>query len=336
MAGGIALLMDLLRKNPSLNGQTLHSTGLYSATLAASSAAAYVAAGTPFASRTLFGFSGKGFAYCDVGANPPLSTGDYLTSLRTASETIFRHDTLNYRTKEYSIELKPLFSAFQPRSFALTSLRSFLLFYLPILVPKIEDDDDDFLPDSSDEHHVDLVVPLKRSVKQIVRETSVVTTRRVLERLVVHHFSQRAAWKLLKDVPKSAMRKANRRMPIYTYFFCVSRTTFRGHFLGVAASWLVQVGIECYRFVRDISKFNQGEDVNVDIDQSERAKALGKKVCGATVRCGASLVFASIGAGIGATLFRPSSGQAVGCLLGDMAGPIIVSFCFASFPQLEL
>ncbi|KAJ0751369.1 hypothetical protein HanLR1_Chr05g0192721 [Helianthus annuus] len=139
-----------------------------------------------------------------------------------------------------------------------------------------------------------------------------VTTRRVLERLAVHHFSQRAAWKLLKDVPKSAMRKANRGMPIHTYFFCVSRTTFRGHFLGVAASWLVQVGIECYRFARDVFKSNQEEAVDVDFDQSERVKVLGKKVYGVTVRCGASLVFASIGAGIGATLFRPSSGQSVG------------------------
>lgn len=330
------MLVDLWRKNPSINGKTLHSTGLYSATLAASSAAAYVAAGTPFASRALFGLGGRTVAYCDAGATPPILTEDYLTSLRTASETIFRHDTLNYRTKEYYIELKPLFSAFQPRSFALTSLRSFLLFYLPLLAPKVEDDDDDFLPDSSDEHHLDLVVPFKKSVKQILRETSVVTTRRVLERLAVHHFSQRAAWKLLKDVPKSAVRKANRGMPIYTYFFCVSRTTFRGHFLGVAASWLVQVGIECYRFIRDLSKSNEEVVVDVDVDNAERAKALGKKVYGVTVRCGASLVFASIGAGIGATLFRPSSGQSVGCLLGDMAGPIIVSFCFANVPHLEL
>ncbi|XP_076897590.1 uncharacterized protein LOC143550929 [Bidens hawaiensis] len=231
MAGIGILLMDLLKNNPSLNGHTLHSTGLYSA------ATAYV---TPFAASTaLFGFSGKRFAYCDAGATPPLLTEDYLSSLRTASETIFRHDTLNYRTKDYYIELKPLFSAFQPRSFALTSLRSFLLFYLHILVPKVEDDDDDFSPDSSKNHHVDFVVPFKRSVKQILRETSVVTTRHVLERLAVHHFSQRAAWKLLKDIPKSAMRKANRGMPFYTYFFCVSKTTFRGHLLGVAASWLL-------------------------------------------------------------------------------------------------
>lgn len=117
-------------------------------------------------------FGGKRVAYCDAGVTPPLLTEDYLTSLRTASETVFRHDTLNYATKEYSIELKPLFSAFQPRSFALTSLRSFLLFYLPLLAPKEEDDDNDFLPDSSDEHHLDLVVPFKKSVKQILREVS--------------------------------------------------------------------------------------------------------------------------------------------------------------------
>ncbi|XP_076911092.1 uncharacterized protein LOC143568954 [Bidens hawaiensis] len=108
------------------------------------------------------------------------------------------------------------------------------------------------------------------------------------------------------------MRKANRGMPFYTYFFCVSRTTFRGHFLGVAASWLVQVGIECYRYVRDVVKSNKLEDVDADFDWSQRVKVLGKKVCGATVRCGASLVFASIGAGIGATVFRPSSGQSIG------------------------
>lgn len=72
----------------------------------------------------------------------------------------------------YSIELKPLFSAFQPKSFALTSIRSFLLFYLPLLAPNVEDDDNDFLPDSSDEQHLDLVVPFKKSVKQIFREVS--------------------------------------------------------------------------------------------------------------------------------------------------------------------
>nr|CAN73199.1 hypothetical protein VITISV_014080 [Vitis vinifera] len=45
------------------------------------------------------------------------------------------------------------------------------------------------------------------------------------------------------------------------------------------------------------------------IDKAEKVKLLGKKVTGSTVKCGASLVFASITTGIGTTLFRPSANQ---------------------------
>lgn len=68
------------------------------------------------------------------------------------------------------MELKPLFSAFELRAFTLTSLRSFLMFYLPLLEPRVEmEDDEDFLEDDQ-EHHVDLVVPFRKSVKHIMRE----------------------------------------------------------------------------------------------------------------------------------------------------------------------
>ena len=83
-------------------------------------------------------------------------------------------------------------------------------------------------------------------------------------------------------------------------------------FLGYAASWLVQVGIECYRFVRDISKSNEVDDVNVDAKHKERVKILGDRVCFYTVRCSSALISASIGTGISATLLRPSPGQSVG------------------------
>ena len=140
------------------------------------------------------------------------------------------------------------------------------------------------------------------------------------------------------------MRKADRGMPTSVYFIRVSRTTFRGqsiyiysfilfftlpltvaslccapvfiyiyifagHFLGVAASWLVQVGIEIYRFFSTM--FNSEEEIE-KVDNAERVKLLGKKVTGTTIKCGASLVFASIGAGIGATISRPSVGQWIG------------------------
>ncbi|GKA21749.1 hypothetical protein Tco_0701738 [Tanacetum coccineum] len=247
-------------------------------------------------------FKGRGVAYCDVGHAPLLAT----------SETVFQHDTLNSGAKEYDIKLKPLLSAFHLRPFALRSMRCFLMFYLPLLQSNIEECANVSLHDLVDEHQdVDYVLPLKITVKQILLETSVVTTRRVLERLAVHHLSQRAAWKLIKDVPMSAMHKANRGMPFYIYFVRVSRTTFRGQFLGYAASWIVQVGIECYRFVRDISKSNEVDDVTVDPQHKERVKLLGDRVYYVTVRCCSSLISASIGSGISATLLRPSSGQSV-------------------------
>lgn len=109
-------------------------------------------------------------AYCDAGA---AFSEDFISRMRSSSGNIFQHDSLKYSTKEYKIELKPLFSAFELRAFALTSLRSFLMFYLPLLEQRAtmeDDDDDDFLHDTEPEHHVDLVVPLKKSVKQIFRE----------------------------------------------------------------------------------------------------------------------------------------------------------------------
>ncbi|CAL5335551.1 unnamed protein product [Camellia sinensis] len=320
---GIGIVLELLRKNPSLSGQTLHSYGFFSASLAASAAAASVAAATPFASRVFFRNTGRSIVYCDAGA--ALNDEDYITSIRNASANIFLHDSLHYSTKEYKIELKPLFSAFGLRFLALASLRSFLSSYLSLSKSRsnIEEDDDDFLQDDPGEHQVDLVVPFKKSVKQVIRETTVATTRRVLERIAVHYVSQRMAWKLLKDIPKSAVRKAERGMPTFVYFVSVSKTTFRGHLLGVAASWLVQVGIDIYRFFSYMSREDDDQ-----IDRAEQVQLLGKKVYGTTVRCGASLVFASIGAGIGASLFRPLIGQWIGCVIGDTAGPLIVSFCF--------
>lgn len=56
---------------------------------------------------------------------------------------------------------------------------------------------------------------------------------------------------------------------------------------------------------------NSKEEVD-EIDTPQKLKLLGKKVSGTSIRCGASLIFASIGAGIGATLIRPSMGQWIG------------------------
>ncbi|KAI4388597.1 hypothetical protein MLD38_000911 [Melastoma candidum] len=326
---GISIILELARKkNPSssYSSQTLHSHSLFSA----AAAAAAVAAGKPFTSRFLFGNFRVPVAYCDAGAT---WTEDFVPHKETSS--ILQDELGIYGTKQYNIELKPLFSAFEPRSFAMTSLRSFLLYYLPLLEPRtnLEEDDDDFIPDTQEERRVDLVVPFKKSVKQIIRETTNVTTRRILERLAFHYISQRMAWKLLKDVPKSAARKAQRGMPTMVFIWSVSKTTFRGYLLGVLASWLVQVSIETYRCLSRV--FHRKEE-DEDVDPAEEFELLAKKVGGATIKYTASLVFASIGAGIGAALIRPSLGQWIGCAIGDLTGPVLASFCFQKYLLTEI
>lgn len=319
----ISLLVDLWRKNPTFTTKTFHSNAhlLSSPTFGLSTALA-----TATASSFLSG-GGRSVAYADAGAD---FGGDYLSKLQGVSGTIFMNDYLKYNTKVYPIELKPLLSAFYPTAFATTALRSFLLFYLPLVeeASRREDDDDDF-PEEPPEQP-DYVIAFKKSVKQIIRETTVVTTRRVLERVASHHVSQRAAWKLVKDVPKSAKRKALRGMLPSEYFFCVCRTTFRGHLLAVAASWLVQVGIDVYRC---FSKWTIKAEA---VDKAAELKLLGKRVTGITIMCSSALVFASIGAGIGATLVHPSWGTIIGGAAGDIAGPVIAVLVFDKVLHIKL
>lgn len=337
---GIAIVLDLIRKNPNFySTHTLHSFGSFSAKVAISGAAASIVASYPFGFRAFLGSNNR-IAYCDATAtwsddHISKDHGEHLSKEQEIPGYVFEPDTLSNVGKLYNIELKPLFSAFHWRMFALTTLRSFLMYYLPLLEAHttLEEDDEDFLADKQEEKRVDLVTPFHKSVKQIIRESAVVTTRRVLERLAVSYFSQRMAWKLLKDAPKSAVRKAQRGMPTTVYCHCVAKTTLRAHFLGVAASWIVQVGVDIYRSLYRL--MNSKEELD-EVHKREEFQLLGRKVFAATLRCTASLVFAAIGAGLGATLIRPSLGQWIGCAAGDLAGPVVVAVCFDKLLHAEL
>ncbi|TQD82281.1 hypothetical protein C1H46_032125 [Malus baccata] len=96
------------------------------------------------------------------------------------------------------------------------------------------------------------------------------------------------------------MRKSGRRLPTVVFIFSVSRATFRGEGLGLAAAWLIEVGIEINRFISRMIRSREEDDDDTDL--GEQLKLLGKKVSGTCIRCGASLAFGSIGAGIGDTL----------------------------------
>ncbi|KAL6842090.1 hypothetical protein ACP4OV_028069 [Aristida adscensionis] len=333
MAVGLALLLDLASRAPRAGA---HSHAALSAAAAATAAAALSASGVPLSARHLFGcFSAFTVAHCDAGATGGLSsTHDLIEELNNKIHYSLQNaskEKFEYPTKEYPSELKPLFSAFRLKNFTMTTLRSLLLHYLPLIQPKPptdSDDDEELLQDDHDKKPVDLITPLHDSVLQIVRETSIVTTRRVLERIAVRHVSQRTAWKLLKDASKSAKRKAARGMSTPEYTYCVARTTFRAHALGVAAAWVVQSLVEVYRcFIR---KPSDGEE---SFDDMEKFRLFGRKIYGVTIKSCFSLVLASVGAGIGA-LVHPAHGQWFGCALGDVAGPIVAIIIFERF-QLQ-
>ncbi|KAK7301619.1 hypothetical protein RJT34_12487 [Clitoria ternatea] len=313
---GITLLLDLWRKNQSFNTSKAYQS---SSLISASAATASFAAASSCASKDFFGFRAP-IAYCDAGG---AIAGDLVSGTPSTAGKYFYHDSLKYNTKHYTIELKPLFSAFEMKSFAMITMRSFLMFYLPPLEPhaKMQQDDDEFQQDNQDDRS-NLTVPLKKSILQIIIEVTMVTTRRILERLTVHYAPPKRAWRLIKDVPQSAARKASRKMTTLAYFSSVTRATFRGYLLGIGASWLVQVGIRLCQFLN--AMLRKKDD---NFDRAERVRILRHKVFIATVRCNASLIFASIGAGIGATLFRPAVGQWVGCAVGDLVGPVIVAVC---------
>lgn len=93
-----------------------------------------------------------------------------------------------------------------------------------------------------------------------------------------------------------------------SYHFCLP-CTLTGQLLGTAATWLIQVGIETYRCLSSIFKSKEEDE---EVDSVEQVIILGKKVHVITVKCSASLIFASIGAGLGATIMRPSLGQWIG------------------------
>ncbi|KAG0464381.1 hypothetical protein HPP92_020450 [Vanilla planifolia] len=88
------------------------------------------------------------------------------------------------------------------------------------------------------------------------------------------------------DVPKSARRKAKQDMPAYLFSFRVSLTTFRGHALGVLASWIVQIIIEFYRYC-----IRKPENDSETLTTVEKFRLFGNKVYSTTIKCTSSLIF---------------------------------------------
>ncbi|BBN20310.1 ribosomal RNA-processing protein 1 [Marchantia polymorpha subsp. ruderalis] len=324
MAGsgsGLALALDLLRTSATTT-KSLHSFSSLSSLSAALAAAAavtflpsYPVYHSQFQSRD---WTGQ-FVLCEEADDEeePWSDSRWLPQWELKQEGA---------GKIYNVELKPLFSAFKPRALGATTVRACLVNFFSLLEAYIQpEDDDDEDVDRPPKMPVDPIVPMKRSITHILREVSVITTRRILERAAVHYTSRRMAWKLLKDVPKSAVRKAARDITRFELFFGVCKTTFRGHALGVLANWVVQLVLDIYRYIRASfpTKKEEGRK-QIAQDNNKDFNRLIRKTAGNTLKIGASLVLASVGAGLGTILIKPSTGTWIGCAAGDLAGPYLI------------
>jgi hypothetical protein len=317
---GLALAIQLLEKKSSqVSTNSLHSFSTLTALSAAAAASLAISYLPDRPSLTFLPTSrelnGK-VAYCEEAVDPDVWDARWVP---------LRVTKLEIGVKTYDIELKPLFSAFRIRALGATTVRAVLVNYLPLLEAYLQPEEDDGEEDSDRPAQLPLnpVVPLKRSATHILREVSVVTTRRILERAVVHYITHRMAWKLLKDVPKSAVRKAARNMSKWQLFVAVCKTTFRAHALGVAANWLVQLVLDIYRSISNSFYVRTKEGKPVGMDARE-LKRLARRTVGNTLKGIASLVLASLGAGLGTVLIRPSTGTWIGCAIGDFAGPFLV------------
>ncbi|GJN34913.1 hypothetical protein PR202_gb23622 [Eleusine coracana subsp. coracana] len=191
MAVGLGLLIDLVSRGGTSSGAA-QSYGKLSAAAAAAAAAALSATGVPLSARHLFGisklcfclrfvfanlssffwsFPGLTIAHCDAGATAGWNgSPDLINDLNNKihdSIRSARKEDFEFQAKEYPSELKPLFSAFGLKNFSVLTLRSFLLYYLPLIQPQPDNDDDeddnDLLQDNPEEKPVDLITPFQNS-----------------------------------------------------------------------------------------------------------------------------------------------------------------------------
>jgi hypothetical protein len=101
------------------------------------------------------------------------------------------------------------------------------------------------------------------------------------------------------------------------------------HALGVAANWLVQLVLDIYRSISNSFYVRTKEGKPMGMDARE-LKRLARRTVGNTLKGIASLVLASLGAGLGTVLIRPSTGTWIGML------SIYLQWCLMVFFYMQV
>ncbi|KAH6556135.1 hypothetical protein KP509_1Z202400 [Ceratopteris richardii] len=335
MAPGLALVLELLSKRGSSievsNITALHFSALAAATSAVSIVGIFPLYISSSSTGNDVAYIAHSEAFHNAGTDLQTSADEDYKNSRTFSTEELQG---TYANKSYDFTLKPIYSAFYLRPFSLTVLRALVVNFQSVLeayVSRLHDAEEEDELSEEEPLPINFEAALKGTGWSVSREVAVVTIRRVLERLVVPRVSRRLAWKLLKDVPTSAQRKSGRFLPLSEYFLAVTRTTFRGQLLGIAATWLVNLLVDIYSYLsglhRRLTKMQVGDGCDVDYEvEKEELAFLLRKTVGNTLKCGAALTISSVGAGVGVLVLHPSWGQRIGSIAGEYAGVVGMSY----------
>ena len=252
-----------------------------------------------------------------------------------------RAEAEGLRYKGHAVRQQPVHSFLRPRTLVASALRNFFLHFAPLL-----DQWGKAIEEAEREHRGEGEVewppfPSTRAARAkfcagFCREGAVHTVRRVLEHGVAARASARTTWKLLKDVPRSAVRKARRAEgALWTartggaQVARVTRTAVRGNSLVTLADFIVRQATDFHLIFREQAGLRAPR---------QRALAYGKCTLGNALHGGICLALVGACAGTLSLVpgpdFWPALPPLAGMFLGDfvgaqVSGALVVRLCLA-------
>mmetsp|Transcript_33161 Transcript_33161/g.72319 ORF Transcript_33161/g.72319 Transcript_33161/m.72319 type:complete len:318 (-) Transcript_33161:570-1523(-) len=245
--------------------------------------------------------------------------------------------------KVYPDEYKSLYFALFPKQLLLTSLRCFALHFFPAVDKFLKDCEETEQNDDGNNENVFPAFPdvkpcLIESGYSIARSTAVVTTRRVIERVLACGFDERTMWKLMKDIAKSAQRKASN--PVLECSRSISRaarvgrTALRGYAVTVSAEVVVQQCITTKNVAMKVYTVKASKELSEEQKKLEAQRCwswLFRQSVFSVARAVGSLTFVSLGCGV-VVFVRPRDAPTwaywstlAGLSAGELAGDFLVS-----------
>jgi len=231
--------------------------------------------------------------------------------------------------KEYNIRQHSLLSWTTRRNVLISLMRASALEILPMLenwfkeiaelgeeAQKNEEEELPPLPPFPD-----LKPALPRIARLFCRDAATVTLRRCYERLAERYLSQRLTWKLIKDLPDSAVRKAARhsssaigvaesnglrrrlRAPML-----MLKTTVRGELLAILASVSMTQTLDSIALLRALKR---GERTC-----SECMRAYSRRTLRTLTTAATQMIGSALGAFLG-TCAKPGRGTLLGVAIGN-------------------